>query len=129
MKISNLNRATVVRLREKFDELIAEFVSTNNIEGVTVSLGNCSYDDSKATYQLIVQADGVETREQKALRTYAELDGLDLQKQHPFYTLVEYHAKKRQYPYIYVDSRRPNVRFKGSVDWAIRHFGRSQANG
>lgn len=129
MKISNLNRATVVRLREKFDELIAEFVSTNNIEGVTVSLGNCSYDDSKATYQLIVQADGVETREQKALKTYAELDGLDLQKQHPFYTLVEYHAKKRQYPYIYVDSRRPNVRFKGSVDWAIRHFGRSQANG
>ena len=129
MKISNLDRATVVRLREKFDELIAEFVSTNNIEGVTVSLGNCSYDDSKATYQLIVQADGVETREQKALRTYAELDGLDLQKQHPHYTLVEYHAKKRQYPYIYVDSRRPNVRFKGSVDWAIRHFGRSQANG
>ena len=129
MKISNLDRATVVRLREKLDELVAEFVSTNNIEGVTVSLGNCSYDDSKATYQLIVQADGVETREQKALRTYAELDGLDLQKQHPFYTLVEYHAKKRQYPYIYVDSRRPNVRFKGSVDWAIRHFGRSQANG
>ena len=129
MKISNLDRATVVRLREKLDELIAEFVSTNNIEGVTVSLGNCSYDDSKATYQLIVQADGVETREQKALRTYAELDGLDLQKQHPHYTLVEYHAKKRQYPYIYVDSRRPNVRFKGSVDWAIRHFGRSQANG
>ena len=129
MKISNLDRAVVVRLREKFDELIAEFVSTNNIEGVTVSLGNCSYDDSKATYQLIVQADGVETREQKALRTYAELDGLDLQKQHPHYTLVEYHAKKRQYPYIYVDSRRPNVRFKGSVDWAIRHFGRSQANG
>lgn len=129
MKISSLDRAVVVRLREKFDELIAEFVSTNNIEGVTVSLGNCSYDDSKATYQLIVQADGVETREQKALRTYAELDGLDLQKQHPFYTLVEYHAKKRQYPYIYVDSRRPNVRFKGSVDWAIRHFGRSQANG
>ena len=129
MKISNLDKVTVVRLREKLDELVAEFVSTNNIEGVTVSLGNCSYDDSKATYQLIVQADGVETREQKALRTYAELDGLDLQKQHPFYTLVEYHAKKRQYPYIYVDSRRPNVRFKGSVDWAIRHFGRSQANG
>ena len=129
MKISSLDKVTVVRLREKLDELVAEFVSTNNIEGVTVSLGNCSYDDSKATYQLIVQADGVETREQKALRTYAELDGLDLQKQHPFYTLVEYHAKKRQYPYIYVDSRRPNVRFKGSVDWAIRHFGRSQANG
>jgi len=129
VKISSLDKVTVVRLREKLDELVAEFVSTNNIEGVTVSLGNCSYDDSKATYQLIVQADGVETREQKALRTYAELDGLDLQKQHPFYTLVEYHAKKRQYPYIYVDSRRPNVRFKGSVDWAIRHFGRSQANG
>ena len=129
MKISGLDRATVIHLREKFDELIAEFVSTNNIEGITVSLGNCSYDNSKATYQLEVKADGVETREQKALKTYAELDGLDLDKQHPFYTLVEYHAKKRQYPYIYVDKRRPNVRFKGSVDWAIRHFGRSQANG
>ena len=45
MKISGLDRATVIHLREKFDELIAEFVSTNNIEGITVSLGNCSYDD------------------------------------------------------------------------------------
>lgn len=125
MKISSLDKVTVVRLREKFDELIAEFVSTNNIEGVTVSLGNCSYDDSKATYQLEVKADGVETREQKALKMYAQLDGLDLEKEHPRYKLVEFHAKKRQYPYIYIDKTKPNVRFKASVDWAIRHFGKS----
>ena len=119
MKISGLDRATVIHLREKFDELIAEFVSTNNIEGVTVSLGNCNYDNSKATYQLEVKADGVETREQRALRIYAKYDGVDLEKKHPHYTLIEYHVKKHQYPYIYTDSRKPNVRFKGSVDWAI----------
>ena len=28
------------------------------------------------------------------------------------------------HPYIYTDSRRPNARFKGSTDWAVRHFGK-----
>ena len=112
------------RVREELKIYLSQFTSTHEIEGITVELGNCSYDEAMAQYQLKIKVDGVETREQKALKMYAQLDGLDLEKQHPFYTLVEYHPKKRQYPYIYTDSRRPNVRFKGSTDWAIRTFGK-----
>ena len=112
------------RLREELNIFLSDFVSTHEIEGIKVELGNCSYDEAMAQYQLKINVDGVETREQKALKMYAQLDGIDLEKKHPYLTLVEYHAKKRQYPYIYIDKTKPNLRFKGSTDWAIRHFGK-----
>ena len=112
------------RVREELKIFLSDFVSTHEIEGIKVELGNCSYDEAQATYQLKINVDGVETREQKALKMYAQLDGLDLEKEHPRFKLMEYHPKKRQYPYIYVDKTNPNVRYKGSTDWAIRHFGK-----
>jgi len=122
MKITRMTSPIADRVREELKIFLSDFVSTHEIEGIKVELGNCSYDEAQATYQLKINVDGVETREQKALKMYAQLDGIDLDKKHPYLTLVEFHPKKRQYPYIYVDSRRPNVRFKGSTDWAIRTF-------
>ena len=122
MKITRMTSPIADRVREELKIFLSDFVSTHEIEGIKVELGNCSYDEAQATFQLKVNVDGVATREEKALKMYAQLDGIDLEKKHPYLTLVEYHAKKRQYPYIYVDSRRPNVRFKGSTDWAIRTF-------
>ena len=120
MNITELNRPTLDRLRK---ELNAQLYGIA-IEGVSIALGSCSYDSGQATFKLEVKVNGVETREQKALKMYAQLDGLDLDKEHPRYKLVEFHAKKRQYPYIYIDKTKPNLRFKGSTDWAIRHFGK-----
>ena len=125
MNITELNRPTLDRLRK---ELNAQLYGIA-IEGVSIALGSCSYDSGQATFKLEVKVEGVETREQKALKMYAQLDGLDLDKKHPYYKLVEFHSKKRQYPYIYTDSRRPNARFKGSTDWAVRHFGKVKVNG
>tara|TARA_R110002072_G_scaffold299516_1_gene475214 strand:- start:202 stop:597 length:396 start_codon:yes stop_codon:yes gene_type:complete len=120
MTIKELNRPILDRLRKELDAQL----SNTTIEGVSIALGSCSYDSGQATFKLEVKVNGVETREQKALKMYAQLDGLDLDKEHPRYKLVEFHAKKRQYPYIYIDKTKPNLRFKGSTDWAIRHFGK-----
>ena len=120
MTITELTRPILDRLRKELDAQL----SNTTIEGVSIALGSCSYDSGQATFKLEVKVDGVETREQKALKMYAQLDGLDLDKEHPRYKLVEFHAKKRQYPYIYIDKTKPNLRFKGSTDWAIRHFGK-----
>lgn len=120
MTITELTRPILDRLRKELDAQL----SNTTIEGVSIALGSCSYDSGQATFKLEVKVDGVETREQKALKMYAQLDGLDLEKEHPRYKLVEFHAKKRQYPYIYIDKTKPNLRFKGSTDWAIKHFGK-----
>ena len=120
MTITELTRPILDRLRKELDAQL----SNTTIEGVSIALGSCSYDSGQATFKLEVKVEGVETREQKALKMYAQLDGLDLDKEHPRYKLVEFHAKKRQYPYIYIDKTKPNLRFKGSTDWAIRHFGK-----
>jgi len=120
MNITELNRPILDRLRKELDAQL----SNTTIEGVSIALGSCSYDSGQATFKLEVKVNGVETREQKALKMYAQLDGLDLDKEHPRYKLVEFHAKKRQYPYIYIDKTKPNLRFKGSTDWAVRHFGK-----
>jgi len=124
MKITRMTSPIVDRVREELKIFLSDFVSTHEIEGIKVELGNCSYDEAQATFQLKVNVDGVATREQKALKMYAQLDGLDLEKEHPRFKLMEYHPKKRQYPYIYVDKTKPNVTYKGSTDWAIRHFGK-----
>ena len=121
MNITELNRPILDRLRKELDAQL----SNTTIEGVSIALGSCSYDSGQATFKLEVKVEGVETREQKALKMYAQLDGLDLDKEHPRYKLVEFHAKKRQYPYIYIDKTKPNARFKGSTDWAVRHFGKA----
>ena len=125
MNITELNRPILDRLRKELDAQL----SNTTIEGVSIALGSCSYDSGQATFKLEVKVNGVETREQKALKMYAQLDGLDLDKEHPRYKLVEFHAKKRQYPYIYIDKTKPNLRFKGSTDWAVRHFGKVKVNG
>jgi len=125
MKISRMSSPMADRLREELKIFLSDFASTHELEGITVELGNCSYDEAMAQYQLKIKVDGVETREQRALKIYAKYDGVDLDKKHPHYTLIEYHVKKHQYPYIYTDSRKPNVRFKGSTEWAINYFGKA----
>ena len=121
MTITEMNRPTLERLRRELDTQLKSLT----VEGISIELGSCSYDSGQATFKLEVKVDGVETKEQKALKMFAKLDGIDLDKEHPRYKLVEFHSKKRQYPYIYIDKTRPNLRFKGTTDCAIRNFGKS----
>ena len=125
MKIDKLDRPTLEMLRKALDSHLANTTMWLSFEGVSIELGSCSYDSGQATFKLQLKVDGAETREQKALKMFAKLDGIDLDKEHPRYKLVEFHSKKRQYPYIYIDKTKPNIKFKGTTDWAIRNFGKS----
>ena len=120
MTITELNRPTLARLRTELDAQLSNIT----IDGISIGLGSCSYDGGQATFKLELKVEGAETREQKALKMFAKLDGIDLDKEHPRYKLVEFHSKKRQYPYIYIDKTKPNLKFKGTTDWAIRNFGK-----
>ena len=124
MNITEMNRPTLGRLRQELESYLSDFTNKMEIEGVSIELGSCSYDSGQATFKLEIKVDGAETREQKALKLFAKLDGIDLDKEHPRYKLVEFHSKKRQYPYIYIDKTKPNLKFKGTTDWAIRNFGK-----
>ena len=80
MNITKMTSTVADRVREELKIYLSQFTSTHEIEGIKVELGNCSYDEAMAQYQLKIKVDGVETREQKALKMYAQLDGLDLDK-------------------------------------------------
>ena len=105
MNITEMNRPTLERLRRELDRQL----KNTSVEGVSIELGSCSYDSGQATFKLEVRVEGAETREQKALKMFAKLDGIDLDKEHPRYKLVEFHSK---------------LKFKGTTDWAVRHFGK-----
>ena len=124
MKITELNKGNLPTLRAYLDDHLADFNDSVGIEGIKIKLGNCSYDSGQATFKLEIKVDGIETREQKALKIYAKYDGIDLEKEHPIYKLVEYHVKKHQYPYIYIHKAKPHVKFKGTTQWAIKNFGK-----
>jgi len=63
-------------------------------------VGNCSYNDSKATFKLEVTIKGAKSEERVALEKNADYCGLDLNKDHPEWILVGYNRKARDYPIL-----------------------------
>jgi hypothetical protein len=64
------------------------------------NVGNCSYNDSKATFKLEVTIKGAKSEERVALEKNADHCGLDLNKDHPEWILVGYNRKARDYPIL-----------------------------
>ena len=63
-------------------------------------VGNCSYNDSTATFQLKVTIKGAKSEERVELEKNADYCGLDLNKDHPEWILVGYNRKARDYPIL-----------------------------
>ena len=63
-------------------------------------IGNCSYRDSTATFQLKVTIKGAKSEERVALEKSADYFGLDLDKDHPKWILVGYNRRARDYPIL-----------------------------
>ncbi len=63
-------------------------------------VGNCSYNDSKATFKLEVTIKGAKSEERVALEKFADLWDIDLNKDHPEWILVGYNRKARDYPIL-----------------------------
>ena len=84
-------------------------------------VGNCSYNDSKATFKLEVTIKGAKSEERVALEKNADYFGLDLDKDHPEWILVGYNRKARGYP-ILMKKKSNGKTYKFTLESAKQKF-------
>ena len=92
-----LNRQIVKDLRVKLQDII-------KMDEFEITVGNASFDDTEVTFKVNLRLKGAETREQKDLRRYAEMDKIDISKigemRGEKYSLIGYRRTARTRPYI-----------------------------
>ena len=92
-----LNRQIVKDLRVKLQDII-------KMDEFEITVGNASFDDTEVTFKVNLRLKGAETREQKDLRRYAEMDKVDISKiaevRGEKYSLIGYRRTARTRPYI-----------------------------
>jgi len=92
-----LNRQIVKDLRVKLQDII-------KMDEFEITVGNASFDDSEVTFKVNLRLKGAETREQKDLRRYAEMDKIDVSKigemRGEKYSLIGYRRTAKTRPYI-----------------------------
>jgi hypothetical protein len=89
-------------------------------------IGNCSYNDSTATFQLKVTIKGAKSEERVALEKSADYFGIDLNKDHPEWILVGYNRKARGYP-ILMKKKSNGKTYKFDLENARKLFGKEVA--
>jgi len=91
----------------KIRELMQKALEDADIEGMTISVGNCSFTDGEATYKVNVLLDGGKSKDQLALEQMATLMSLDTSKiatlEGMKVSLVGYNSKARKLPWIIQD--------------------------
>ena len=94
------DKATARKIRE----LMQKALEDADIDGVTMSVGNCSFTEGEATYKVKVLLDGGKSKEQTDLEQMATLMSLDTSKiatlQGMKVSLVGYNSKARKRPWI-----------------------------
>ena len=91
------------------------------IDKYNFNVGNCSYNDSTATFQLKVTIKGAKSEERVELEKNADYFGLDLNKEHPEWILVGYNRKARDYP-ILMKKKSNGKTYKFSIESAKQKF-------
>lgn len=97
------------------------------------TLGNCSFDEDQAKFQLIVTFKGnsvqdiARKKEKEDLEHYAKYFDLDLERKHPRYTLIGYKVKSRKLPWIVSDNQKKGE-YIISDDQAKKLFGKQDVN-
>jgi len=98
-----------------------------------LTLGNCSFDEDQAKFQLIVTFKGTSVQDIQRKKEYEDLQqmaqffDIDLLKKHPRYTLVGYKSKARTKPWIITDNQRSGE-FIISDDQAKTLFGKQDVD-
>ena len=120
MKWENkLTRNWVKQIRQALQDSI-------EVDGFDITVGNASFDDSEVTFKLNLRVKGAETREQRDLRTFAEMDNVDVSKiaevRGEKYSLIGYRTKARSRPYI-VQNLINNKEYIFTTDMAQKYFG------
>ena len=120
MKWENkLTRDWVKQIRQALQDSI-------EVDGFDITVGNASFDDTEVTFKLNLRVKGAETREQRDLRTFAEMDNVDVSKiaevRGEKYSLIGYRVKARSRPYI-VQNLINNKEYIFTTDMAQKYFG------
>ncbi len=89
-------------------------------------IGNCSYNDSRATFQLKVTIKGAKSEERVDLENNADYCGLDLNKEHPEWILVGYNRKAKKHP-ILMEKKSNGKTYKFDLENAKKLFGKEVA--
>lgn len=111
--------------RKEATQLSKDIITTlekAGFSGVNFALKGGSFADGEATFKIQVVKAGAVSQAEKDLAFHAKLDGIDINKVGPKgEKLLEFHARKHRYPYIYV--RKSGRKMKASRDQAKRLFG------
>ena len=101
----SLNKIKLKEIREKIEQKFFELDCAGL--DVELKLGNCSYNDTYATFKLEVQVKGGDTKEMSDLKQISKYRNLDLDKvyidgRHHF-KLVGWKSRARKNPFIVKD--------------------------
>ena len=96
-----LNRQIVKDFRAILDDILND---NESLEQFIVKVGNASFDDTEVTFKVNLRLKGAESREQRDLRTFAEMDKVDVSKigemRGEKYSLIGYRRTAKTRPYI-----------------------------
>ena len=99
-------------IREIFDESLVRYVNDMYDNKFEFHLGNCSFEEDQAKFQLVVTFKGnsvqdiARKKEKEDLEYYAKYFDLDLNRKHSRYTLIGYKVKSRKLPWIVSDNQK-----------------------
>ena len=99
------NREELRQIRQELEKAIdthqqIKMAQSGDLNKYVFDVGNCSYNDSKATFKLEVTIKGAKSEERVALEKFADLWDIDLNKDHPEWILLGYNRKAREYPIL-----------------------------
>ena len=118
-----LNRQIVKDFRAILDDILND---NESLEQFIVKVGNASFDDTEVTFKVNLRLKGAETREQKDLRRFAEMDKVDTSKiaevRGEKYSLIGYRRTAKTRPYI-VQNLHNDKEYIFTTDMAKKYFG------
>ena len=95
------NRQIVKDFRAILDDILND---NESLEQFIVKVGNASFDDTEVTFKVNLRLKGAESREQRDIRTFAEMDKVDTSKiaevRGEKYSLIGYRRTAKTRPYI-----------------------------
>ena len=102
-----LNKKIVNELRDTLQRHLDHTLSDTSSwidDNYDIKIGNASFDDTEVTFKVNLRLKGAETREQKDLRRFAEMDKIDVSKigemRGEKYSLIGYRRTAKTRPYI-----------------------------
>ena len=118
-----LNRQIVKDFRAILDDILND---NESLEQFIVKVGNASFDDTEVTFKVNLRLKGAESREQRDLRTFAEMDKIDVSKigemRGEKYSLIGYRRTAKTRPYI-VQNLHNDKEYIFTTDMAQKYFG------